>query len=887
MPKRPTIVPLFASNAGADQVIEPVESVRNDGFSTDDRPPAQWFNWLFYHLGTWVDFLRGPSTSSWQRFETGSPGIFRAAADSATAESSSSMRSVRRIVAIPGSPSDGGPIYVSERGQLWTELTPQQSGGTLGYISGVFWTGGSWLISSTKSGSGRIWRTTPDQGVSSAIEDDANNWSSVLGAGVTTGVGCFALGESTIVAGCATKILYSVDDGASWAAASLGTATVSVFVEIVYTGQVWIGITLAGEVYKATDPTATWTKITTVTSTLGTSWGLATDGETVVAYPTGSPASESWIISTDQGATWSTFAAPDVRSVSQLQFYDSAWYLAALRVPFFLSANILDAASFVPSRLPVHTFIAGSPSSNPGVNFAVLSEGAWHLFLHDGSVLVGDRAADLTPGPWVPDDTPAQLHDAAYLRGQYVSNSAPSDGDVLTWDAGSTSWVPTAGGGGGGASVSDWKSSCRVATTANITLSGLQTVDGVLLSAGDRVLVRAQTAASENGIYGVAVGAWTRTSDADTDAEVGTGLSVYVDQGSTYARSIWALTTTGTITLGSTALAFTLMGGDGPQTIYGAKVFAHDVQCERYGVGVSAASLGVSVGVALSNAALGVLFRNSGDTAFLRALGWSGNHVLVGDNSVSGIQFRSGSAAPQVFYVNNVEMMRVDNLAVTIPVNIPLSIKDGGGSAREVLKTSGSTLALGSAYLTTTFTSESSLTFVIENGGPYTPLKLYDTNAILANSTPLSGENGAGDDKPIAVIDAGDVVVFGNADCDTRITAASELVLGLDGAAPTTPAVRGGNATGTDLPGGQLTIAPGLGTGSGAAPAVEIAVGIPGASGASQHTQQTGLAIIEPGNDEIAILVRLKRGAVAGYERVLVGAVDTAGVGYRALCVPN
>ena len=457
---------------------------------------------------------------------------------------------------------------------------------------------------------------------------------------------------------------------------------------------------------------------------------------------------------------------------------------------------------------------------------------------------------------------------------------------MLTWDAGSTSWVPSAGGGGGSA-VSDWKSSCRVATTANITLSGIQTVDGVLLSAGDRVLVRAQTAASENGIYGVAVGAWTRTSDADTDAEMTTGQTVYVEQGTTYARSIWVLTTTGTITLGSTSLTFTLMGGDGPQTIYGAKSFAHDIQCERYGVGISAASLGVSVGVALSNAALGVLFRNSGDTAFLRALGWSGNHVLVGDNSVSGIQFRSGSAAPQIFYVNNVEMMRVDNTAVTIPVNIPLSIKDGGGSAQEVLKTSGSTLAINGPYLTATIGSLTSMTFQIHSGGPYTPLKLYTNNAILANNTPLSGENGAGDEKSLAVVDANDIAVFGNTDCETRITAASEVVLGQDGASPAAPTVRGGSATGTDAQAADLGISPGVSTGNATPAVIELFVTVPGASGTSPQTQQSAVVVSEAGNDEVAILVRLKRGSTPALERVLVGAADSAGTGFRALCVPN
>ena len=55
----------------------------------------------------------------------------------------------------------------------------------------------------------------------------------------------------------------------------------------------------------------------------------------------------------------------------------------------------------------------------------------------------------------------------------------------------------------------DFKDSVRATTTANITLSGTQTVDGVALVVGNRVLVKNQSTASQNGIYVVASGAWT------------------------------------------------------------------------------------------------------------------------------------------------------------------------------------------------------------------------------------------------------------------------------------------------------------------------------------------------------------------------------------------
>lgn len=102
----------------------------------------------------------------------------------------------------------------------------------------------------------------------------------------------------------------------------------------------------------------------------------------------------------------------------------------------------------------------------------------------------------------------------------------------------------------------DYKQSVRAATTASISLSGLQTVDGVALAAGDRVLVKNQTNAVDNGLYVVATGAWKRATDADENSEVTPGLTVTVESGTAQADSIWQLVSDGQISLGTTALAF-------------------------------------------------------------------------------------------------------------------------------------------------------------------------------------------------------------------------------------------------------------------------------------------------------------------------------------------
>jgi hypothetical protein len=101
------------------------------------------------------------------------------------------------------------------------------------------------------------------------------------------------------------------------------------------------------------------------------------------------------------------------------------------------------------------------------------------------------------------------------------------------------------------------KEPCRVATTANIaSLSTLLTVDGVTVSAGDRVLVRAQSTATQNGIYVAASGAWSRATDFDGAGEVAGGTQAFVTSGTRFADSRWRVAGNGAITIGSSAIDF-------------------------------------------------------------------------------------------------------------------------------------------------------------------------------------------------------------------------------------------------------------------------------------------------------------------------------------------
>lgn len=102
----------------------------------------------------------------------------------------------------------------------------------------------------------------------------------------------------------------------------------------------------------------------------------------------------------------------------------------------------------------------------------------------------------------------------------------------------------------------DAKQSVRVATTGNIDLNAAQIIDGVAVVAGERVLVKNQTLARDNGIYIVANAAWVRAKDADSNLKVTSGLTVSVEQGATLADTVWQLVTDGAIALGVTTLTF-------------------------------------------------------------------------------------------------------------------------------------------------------------------------------------------------------------------------------------------------------------------------------------------------------------------------------------------
>jgi phage-related tail fiber protein len=111
----------------------------------------------------------------------------------------------------------------------------------------------------------------------------------------------------------------------------------------------------------------------------------------------------------------------------------------------------------------------------------------------------------------------------------------------------------------------DSKPSVRVVATSNIALTGLQTIDGVTLIAGDRVLAQNNTTTSQNGVYVVASGAWTRQLTQMPPARSPPGAFWFVEEGTTNNKTQWRCNNTGAITLGTTGITIVQFGAS-PRT---------------------------------------------------------------------------------------------------------------------------------------------------------------------------------------------------------------------------------------------------------------------------------------------------------------------------------
>jgi hypothetical protein len=233
----------------------------------------------------------------------------------------------------------------------------------------------------------------------------------------------------------------------------------------------------------------------------------------------------------------------------------------------------------------------------------------------------------------------------------------------------------------------DVKQSVRAAAASNITLSGTQTVDGVSLNVGDRVLVMGQTNAANNGIYVVAAGAWAYSADASTSADVTSGLFTFVSEGTTLAGTGWVLTTVNPITLGTTPLTFTqfsqagvIQAGNGLAkngNVLSAVGTAGQIAVSSSGISIdptyagqsSINTLGTVSAGTWNGSTVGVPYGGTGATSF------TSGQLVVGNGAGALTTLAAGAA--NTFLVSNgttysfgtVDIDNLGNVTITSPAN--------------------------------------------------------------------------------------------------------------------------------------------------------------------------------------------------------------------------
>lgn len=186
--------------------------------------------------------------------------------------------------------------------------------------------------------------------------------------------------------------------------------------------------------------------------------------------------------------------------------------------------------------------------------------------------------------------------------------------------------------------------SSRAATTGNITLSGAQTIDTVAVAVGDRVLVKNQTTAAQNGIYIVATGTWTRAPDMDTAAEVDGAFSIVEDGGQ--AGTLW-ITTSEVTTLGTDPIVWTqfnsaadIIAGNGLSKT-GNTI---DVNVDNTTIEITGDIVAVKAAVSATPGANGTITQSANRTAQIISA------IIVGNGSIT--TFSSSTISAKLVQVN-------------------------------------------------------------------------------------------------------------------------------------------------------------------------------------------------------------------------------------------
>ena len=281
-----------------------------------------------------------------------------------------------------------------------------------------------------------------------------------------------------------------------------------------------------------------------------------------------------------------------------------------------------------------------------------------------------------------------------------------------------------------------WKQPVNCGTTANITLSGLQTIDGVTTVAGDRVLVKSQTAPAQNGIYLASATAWSRAPDANTWDELISAIC-FVESGSTLAGSAWYCTIQPGGTLGVTAVTWSNFSVAATYTA-GTGLTLTDYVFSITNTGVTAAAYGSA------SKTLTATVNAQGQLTVLAA-----TDIAIANTQVSGLGTMSTQAASSVTITGGTINGTTIGGSVAAAVNATTftgagtgltgtatSLSIGGNAATATSATTATNLA-GGATGSVPYQSASSTTALLAAGSNGQVLTL--ASGIPSWATPTTG----------------------------------------------------------------------------------------------------------------------------------------------------